>query len=92
LKQIAKKLKIPLEKMPLTLGKFGNTSGASQVISLCDAYGSVNDKQIKTLLCGFGVGLSWGVSSAVIHTFDILPIIEDDTFFEEGVINSVNDL
>jgi 3-oxoacyl-[acyl-carrier-protein] synthase III len=92
LKQIAKKLKIPLEKMPLSLGKYGNTSGASQVISLCDAYGSINDQQLNVLLCGFGVGLSWGVSSAVINTSDILPIIEDDTFFEEGVINSVNDL
>ena len=92
LKQIAKKLKIPLEKMPLSLGKYGNTSGASQIITLCDAFGSIENKKINTLLCGFGVGLSWGVSSAVINTSDILPIIEDDTFFEEGIINSVNDL
>ena len=92
LKQIAKKLKIPLEKMPLSLGKYGNTSGASQVITLCDAYGKAKGEKIKTLLCGFGVGLSWGVSSVVINTSDILPIIEDDSVFEEGVINSVNDL
>jgi 3-oxoacyl-[acyl-carrier-protein] synthase-3 len=92
LKQIAKKLKIPLEKMPLSLVKYGNTSGASQVITLCDAFGGIDGQRINTLLCGFGVGLSWGVSSVVINTSDILPIIEDDTFFEEGVINSVNDL
>lgn len=92
LKQIAKKLKIPLEKMPLSLVKYGNTSGASQVITLCDAYGNTEGEEIKTLLCGFGVGLSWGVSSIVINTSDILPIIEDDSVFTEGVINSVNDL
>lgn len=92
LKQIAKKLKIPMEKMPLTLEKYGNTSGASQVISLCDAYGSVEGQKIKTMFCGFGVGLSWGVSSAILDSSDILPIIEDDTYFSEGVINSVLDL
>lgn len=88
LKQIAKKLKIPLEKMPLTLGMYGNTSGASQVITLCDAYGNIEGKELKTLMCGFGVGLSWGVSSAVINTSDLLPIIEDDSVFEEGIIHS----
>jgi 3-oxoacyl-[acyl-carrier-protein] synthase-3 len=88
LKQIAKKLKIPAEKMPLTLSKYGNTSGASQVITLCDAFGNKEGIELKTLFCGFGVGLSWGVSSATINTSDILPIIEDDTVFEEGIINS----
>jgi 3-oxoacyl-[acyl-carrier-protein] synthase III len=92
LKQIAKKVKIPLDKMPLTLHKYGNTSGASQIINLCDAFGNVDGKTLNTLLCGFGVGLSWGVSSVVINTSDILPIIEDDTIFEEGIINSVADL
>lgn len=88
LKQIAKKLKIPAEKMPLTLARYGNTSGASQVISLCNAYGVETGRELKTLFCGFGVGLSWGVSSAIIDTSDILPVIEDDTVFEEGLINS----
>ncbi len=92
LKQIAKKTKIPYDKMPLTLPKYGNTSGASQIINLCDAYGDVEGKELKVLFCGFGVGLSWGVSSAVVNTSDILPIIEDDTVFEEGIINDVMDL
>lgn len=92
LKQIAKKVKIPLEKMPLTLGKYGNTSGASPLISLCDAFGNINDKKQNVLFCGFGIGLSWGVFSAQINTSDIFPIIEDDTVFEEGIIQSPNEL
>jgi 3-oxoacyl-[acyl-carrier-protein] synthase III len=92
LKQIAKKTKIPMGKMPLTLSKYGNTSGASQIINLCDAYGDVEGKTLNTLFCGFGVGLSWGVSSAIINTSDILPIIEDDSVFEEGIINSPLDV
>jgi 3-oxoacyl-[acyl-carrier-protein] synthase-3 len=92
LKQIAKKLKIPAEKMPLTLYKYGNTSGASPAITLCDVYGSTEEKELKTLLCGFGIGLSWGVSSVAINTSDILSVIEDDSVFEEGIINSTSEL
>jgi 3-oxoacyl-[acyl-carrier-protein] synthase-3 len=43
-------------------------------------------------MCGFGVGLSWGVCSAKISTDDIYPIIETDDIFEEGIINDLNDL
>jgi 3-oxoacyl-[acyl-carrier-protein] synthase III len=88
LKQIAKKLKIPATKMPLTLPTYGNTSGASSIVSLCDAYGEVDDVNLKTIICGFGVGLSWGVASVSINTSDILPIVEDSSVFEEAIINS----
>ncbi|QOJ30180.1 MAG: ketoacyl-ACP synthase III [Ignavibacteriales bacterium] len=92
LKQIARKVKIPEDKMPITLGKFGNTSGASPVITLCDTYAGTLGKNINAFFCGFGVGLSWGAFSAIINTDDILPVIEDDSVFEEGIISSVKDL
>jgi 3-oxoacyl-[acyl-carrier-protein] synthase-3 len=92
LQQIAKKLKLPSDKMPLTLSKFGNTSGASAALTLCDRYGSEEIGKIKALCCGFGVGLSWGVFSMEIDTNDILPIIEDDSVFEEGIIRSAAEL
>ena len=92
LKQIAKKLKIPAEKMLLTLPKYGNTSGASSIVSLCDAYDNVDGLNLNVVICGFGVGLSWGVASVSINTSDILPIIEDDSIFEEAIINSPSEL
>lgn len=93
LKQIAKKMKIPAEKMPLTLPTYGNTSGASPIVTLCDTYGkNTENKDINVLLSAFGIGLSWGVTSFHINTADILPIIEDDTWFEEGLINSPAEL
>ena len=93
LQQIAKKAKIPAEKMPITLPKYGNTSGASPVVSLCDRYGEdADNKEINVMLCGFGIGLSWGVTSFKINTAEILPIIFDDTVFEEGIINDPNEL
>lgn len=93
LKQIAKKTKIPMEKMPISLDKYGNTSGASPLISLIDAYGEdTSGAELDTLFCGFGIGVSWGIFSAKISTDDIYPIIEDDSVFEEGVIHSPNEL
>lgn len=92
LQQIARKLKIPNEKMPLTLNRFGNTSGASAALTLCDRYGSENSGFINTLVCGFGVGLSWGVFSVKLNIADIYPIEEDDTIFEEGIIQSAKNL
>ncbi len=92
LKQIAKKIKIPEEKMPISLHRFGNTSGASPFVTLCDAYGQDEGKNLRVFLCAFGVGLSWGACALNINTSDIMGIIEDDTIFEEGVINSVSDL
>lgn len=93
LKQIGKKMKIPAEKMPLTLPTYGNTSGASPIVTLCDTYGKNTDnKDLNVLMSAFGVGLSWGVTSFHINTADILPVIEDDTWFEEGLINSPAEL
>lgn len=93
LKQIAKKTKIPMEKMPITLDRYGNTSGASAILSLCDRYAnSEENKVIKVFACGFGIGLSWGCASFEINTGDILPIMEDDTVFTEGVFTDPNQL
>ncbi len=93
LQQIAKKAKIPIDKMPITLTKYGNTSGASPVVSMCDRYGDDTiNKEINVMMCGFGIGLSWGVTSFKINIADIFPIIYDDSVFEEGIINDPNEL
>jgi 3-oxoacyl-[acyl-carrier-protein] synthase-3 len=92
LQKIARKLKIPAEKMPTTLPKYGNTSGASSLVTLCDTYGHQENEVINTMIIGFGVGLSWGVTSIEMNTSDILPIAEDDHIFTEGLFQSVSEL
>ena len=87
-KQLAKKFKIPMGKMPLCLDRYGNTSAPAVTMALCDRYGEERGGEIKTMFCCFGVGLSWGVASARISVDDILPIIETDEIFEEGIINA----
>jgi 3-oxoacyl-[acyl-carrier-protein] synthase-3 len=87
-KQISKKLKIPMDKMPLCLDRFGNTSAPAIPLTICDRYGNSTSESIVTLMCGFGVGLSWGVISATINTDNIFSVFETEDYFAEGFINS----
>lgn len=56
----AKRLKVPMEKVMVTVDKYGNTSAASIPMALADA---AKDKKIKKgdtiVLVGFGAGLTW---------------------------------
>ena len=87
LKQISKKLKIPSEKLPMCLDRYGNTSAPAAAMALCDAYGQDSEKTLKTMFCCFGVGLSWGVASVCLEASNIYPIFETDEVFEEGYID-----
>ncbi|MBQ3225437.1 MAG: ketoacyl-ACP synthase III, partial [Clostridia bacterium] len=92
-KQLAKKLKADMEKMPLCLDRYGNTSAPAIPLTLCDRYGlAESSEELNVLMCGFGVGLSWGVLSAEINTADIYPVFECDEYFAEGIINSPEDM
>lgn len=93
MKQIAKKVKMPMEKVPVCLDRFGNTSGASDPMTIVDKYGDLNTgDSLKLLVAGYGVGLSWGVVSFEIKDTDILPLsISHDTYddgYEDNYINS----
>lgn len=58
---IVKKLKLPMEKAPLSLDEFGNTSCASIPVTLVTRLAkSLRQDHNRIIACGFGVGLSWG--------------------------------
>ena len=58
---IRKKLGVAEEKVPSSLRDFGNTSGASIPVTMTARIREQLDGQSRRLLmCGFGVGLSWG--------------------------------
>ncbi|RAX51424.1 hypothetical protein CCY99_09085 [Helicobacter sp. 16-1353] len=61
LTNIAKRLNIPLEKVPMeSISKYGNTSSASIPLAICDYCTNKKiEKNLKVILSGFGVGLSW---------------------------------
>jgi 3-oxoacyl-[acyl-carrier-protein] synthase III len=61
LQHIAKRLKVPREKLVLALDEFGNTSSASVPLSLTHALAErLRAGTMKLVLSGFGVGWSWG--------------------------------
>lgn len=85
MKQIAKKVKMPMEKVPVSLDRFGNTSGASVPLTIVDRYGNENSgNTLKLLTSGYGVGLSWGVLSFAIKDTDILPLCISNDTYDDG--------
>ncbi|MGG5461690.1 beta-ketoacyl-ACP synthase III [Clostridium sp. B9] len=60
---VGKKLNITNDKFVLNLKNYGNTSGASIPIALCEA---VNEGRVKKgdniIMVGFGGGLTWGAT------------------------------
>ena len=67
---VRKKLKIDIEKVPYSIDVFGNTSSGSIPLTMCYKMEEVlKSKKLTLLLCGFGVGFSWG--SALLETENV---------------------
>lgn len=74
---IRKKLKLEKEKVPYSLDKFGNTSSASIPITIItNLQKQLQNDENRLLLCGFGVGLSWGSCYLTTENVTILDLIE----------------
>lgn len=87
IKQLSKKLKIDEEKLPISLDRYGNTSGVSIPLTLCDYFGNKNGIVNRVLASGFGVGLSWGVASFSINSDVIFPVIETEEYYKDGILD-----
>ncbi len=82
---IAKKLKLPSEKVPYSMRHFGNTNGASIPLTLVTQLkGMVEDKQAKFICCGFGVGLSWGTVAFETDGLVVSDLVEVDDSVAQG--------
>lgn len=65
--RIVKKLKLPVEKVPYNLQKFGNLGGASILMLMVSEIAEELQSRPLTLVCSsFGLGLTWG--TMVIRT------------------------
>ena len=84
MRHIAKKCNLPMEKIPIILGEYGNTGGPSVPLTMSMYY---RDKTLTSsetvMLLGYGVGLSWG--SAMLN-------VEPGTVFSHSeLVNSDDD-
>lgn len=87
LEHIRKKIKLPKEKMPISMDRYGNTSSASIPLTIADLCQREEcPEQIHFIASGFGVGLSWGVADFTMDRKDILPIIETDEYFRDAYV------
>jgi 3-oxoacyl-[acyl-carrier-protein] synthase-3 len=85
LKHIAKKIKLPLEKMPITIDRYANTSSASiplTIVDLCER--EQVPERIKLIVSGFGIGLSWGIVSFEVEAKNVLPMIITEDYYKEA--------
>ena len=86
MKQIVKRTKFDKEKMLISIDQFANTSAASIPLSFVKKYGEQKENtNLRSLICGYGVGLSWAAGILNIESEDILPLIETDSYFEDGL-------
>lgn len=85
LKHLIKKLNLPSEKVPISIDRYGNTSGESIPLTLVDALGNEESKEpIRLLLCGYGVGLSWGCIYLEMDRSVCLPMIYTNDYYKGG--------
>ena len=59
--KIRKKLNLPVEKVPYSIERFGNTSCATIPLTMVtEMRDKLENNRLSHIACGFGVGLSWG--------------------------------
>lgn len=60
---LRKMLKVEKEKVPYSIQKYGNTSGASVPLTIIsELREEITTKKLNLLLAAFGIGLSWGTA------------------------------
>lgn len=75
--RLVKKLKLPVEKVPYNLQKFGNLGGASILMLMVSEIANDLKSRPLTLLCSsFGLGLTWGTMIVRTEPMIVLPINE----------------
>ena len=91
IKQLIRKFKVPKEKVPVSLDRYGNTGGISIPLTIADKYGEKNEGIKRIFSSGFGVGLSWGIATFEMDTKNVLPVFETDYYDENGRL-TINDI
>jgi 3-oxoacyl-[acyl-carrier-protein] synthase-3 len=75
--RIRKQMGLDAVKVPSTLHAFGNTSCSTIPVTMVDQLGEpLRTARQKLILCGFGVGLSWGTVACEIGPLACPPLVE----------------
>ena len=78
-RHLAKKAKLPPEKVPMNIGRYGNTSSATLPLLMTDDLSEALRSGERLLaLFGFGVGYSWGGASLKVGPLKCVETITYD--------------
>ncbi len=69
---------IPSEKVLLSCMDYGNTSSASIPLTISVCLSDSVSEKLHLMLCGFGIGLSWGIVDIMLDAAAVYPLIETD--------------
>ena len=73
--RIVKKLKLPVDKVPYNLQKFGNLGGASLLMLMASELADELQSRSLTMVCSsFGLGLTWGTMVIRVGLIKVLKI------------------
>ena len=73
--RIVKKLKLPVDKVPYNLQKFGNLGGASLLMLMVSEIAEELQSRPLTLVCSsFGLGLTWGTMVLKTKALNVAPL------------------
>jgi 3-oxoacyl-[acyl-carrier-protein] synthase-3 len=76
LEYVVKRMKLPSEKVVLSLEHYGNTSSASIPLAICDRLRErVAGAPSRLVLAGFGVGFSWAAAAVELDCPHVEPVI-----------------
>ena len=73
---IAKKLRLPVEKIPWTIRKYGNTSSVSVPLTIVSELKDKMQGQKRLMLNAFGVGMAWATAIVSFVDCRISEIVE----------------
>lgn len=80
LKTLIRKMKLPVDRVPINIGKYGNTSMCSIPLLLADDLREkvLGDIPYPMLLVGFGIGYSWGASAVTLSGLRTARVIQTE--------------
>ncbi|QFS43159.1 ketoacyl-ACP synthase III [Nostoc sphaeroides] len=77
LKHLAKKAKLPMDRVPININKFGNTSSASIPLLMTDSLAPLLQERSTSLaMFSFGVGYSWASAALTVGPLDVVEMID----------------
>ncbi|MCB1955355.1 MAG: hypothetical protein KDG55_06745 [Rhodocyclaceae bacterium] len=84
---VAKRVKIEKERLPISIDRYGNTGAATIPTTICDHYARESAREVTEdiLICGFGIGLSLGIGTVPLEGTRILPIGICNATFDDRI-------